>query len=56
MQDNRLHLVIAIRGSRGSTVNAGNAHAVARWAPKVPPAGVIITDSVEFTGERDRGK
>lgn len=54
MQYNRLHLVIAIRGSRGSTVNAENAHAVARWASKLPLAGVIITDSVEFTGERDR--
>lgn len=53
MQYRRLHLLIAIRGSRGVTVNRENTETVAKWLPLLPLGELVITDSVEFVGAHD---
>lgn len=53
MAYNKLHLVIAIRGNRGSIVNGENANTVVHWLPQLPLAQLVITDSVEFVDEHD---
>lgn len=53
MKYNKLHLIIAIRGNRGSIVNGENASLVVHWLPQLPLAKLVITDSVEFVDEHD---
>ncbi len=53
MDYNRLHLVYAIRGGRGVTVNRENAEAIAEWAPRLGLDKVIATTSVSHTDKKD---
>ncbi len=53
MDYKRVHLVYAIRGSRGVTVNRENAEAVAYWAPLLGMDTVIATTSNSHVGEKD---
>ncbi|MTI95681.1 MAG: UDP-N-acetylmuramyl-tripeptide synthetase [Firmicutes bacterium] len=53
MPYNNLILVAAIRGSRGVIVNTENAETVCKWASKLKLTEIIVTDSAEFTGEKD---
>ena len=54
MDYNKLVMVVAIRGNRGSIVNTENAEAVARWFHKLPLEEVIVTDSNEYVEENDK--
>ena len=45
MEYKRLHLIYAIRGSRGVTVNSENAEAIACWAPRLGLGKIIATTS-----------
>jgi len=53
MKYKRLHLVYAIRGSRGVTVNRENAEALAHWAPRLGLEKIIATTSNGHVGEKD---
>ncbi len=53
MEYNNLHLVYAIRGGRGVTVNRENAEAIAEWAPRLGLEKVIATTSVSHVDEKD---
>lgn len=53
MDYKNLHLVYAIRGGRGVTVNRENAEAIAEWAPKLGLDEIIATTSVSHTDEKD---
>ncbi len=53
MEYKKLHLVYAIRGSRGVTVNRENAEALAFWAPKLGLSKIIATTSSSHVGEKD---
>lgn len=53
MDYEKLHLVYAIRGSRGVTVNRENAEAIAHWAPKLGLGKIIATTSTGHVGEKD---
>jgi UDP-N-acetylmuramoyl-L-alanyl-D-glutamate--2,6-diaminopimelate ligase len=53
MDYKKLHLVYAIRGSRGVTVNRENAEAIAHWAPLLGVNKVIATTSSSHVGEKD---
>ncbi len=53
MEYEKLHLVYAIRGSRGVTVNRENAEAIAHWAPKLGLDKIITTTSIGHVGEKD---
>ncbi len=53
MDYNNLHLVYAIRGGRGVTVNRENAEAIAEWAPRLGLEKVIATTSVSHVDEKD---
>lgn len=53
MDYKKLHLVYAIRGSRGVTVNRENAEEIIRWAPKLDLKKVIATTSRSHVGEKD---
>lgn len=53
MKYNKLHLVLAIRGSRGSIVNRENAEMIVKWLPSLPAEKLYITDSADFVGEYD---
>jgi len=53
MDYNNLHLVYAIRGGRGVTVNRENAEAIAEWAPRLGLDQVIATTSVSHVDEKD---
>jgi UDP-N-acetylmuramoyl-L-alanyl-D-glutamate--2,6-diaminopimelate ligase len=53
MEYKRLHLVYAIRGSRGVTVNRENAEALAHWVPRLGLTKVIATTSSGHVGEKD---
>jgi len=48
-----LHLVYAIRGSRGVTVNRESAQAIARWAPALGLKKIIATTSISHITEKD---
>lgn len=50
----RLHLVTAIRGSRGAELNRRYAETLAIWARKRPVQGLIVTSSDEAVEETDR--
>lgn len=53
MKYNKLHLLIAIRGSRGVVVNRENTETVVKWLPKLPFASLVLTDSLECAGVHD---
>ncbi len=53
MEYKKLHLVYAIRGSRGVTVNRENAEALAYWVPKLDLDKVIATTSSSHVSEKD---
>jgi UDP-N-acetylmuramoyl-L-alanyl-D-glutamate--2,6-diaminopimelate ligase len=53
MDYKQAHLVYAIRGSRGATVNRENAEAIARWASLIGLQKVIATKSISHVGEKD---
>lgn len=53
MQYNKLHLLVAIRGNRGSIVNGENAETLVRWASRLPLAQLLTTDSTEFVDAHD---
>ena len=53
MDYKKLHLVYAIRGSRGVTVNRENAETLAYWAPKLGLDRIIATTSSSHVGEKD---
>jgi len=53
MDYKKLHLVYAIRGSRGVTVNRENAEAIARWAPKLGLNRIIATTSIDHVDKKD---
>lgn len=53
MEYRDLHLVYAIRGSRGVTVNRENAEALARWAPVLGLKKIIATTSISHVLEKD---
>ena len=54
MKYERLHLVYAIRGSRGAVVNRENAETMAAWAPQLGIKEVIATSSSSHVTEKDR--
>lgn len=53
MKYNKLILLAAIRGNRGSIVNRENAEALAKWVPKLPLQQVLVTDSIDCVDEND---
>ena len=53
MDYKKLHLIYAIRGSRGVTVNRENAEAIARWAPKLGLNRIIATTSIDHVDKKD---
>ncbi len=53
MKYRRLHLVYAIRGSRGVTVNRENAETMAKWIPRLGVEKVIATTSSSHVTEKD---
>ncbi len=53
MDYRKLHIVYAIRGSRGVTVNTENAQALARWAPVLGLDKIIATTSRSHVTEKD---
>ncbi|MFY9386276.1 MAG: UDP-N-acetylmuramoyl-L-alanyl-D-glutamate--2,6-diaminopimelate ligase [Dethiobacteria bacterium] len=53
MKYRRLHLVYAIRGSRGVTVNRENAETMAGWIPRLGVKTVIATTSSSHVTEKD---
>ncbi len=53
MDYNNLHLVYAIRGGRGVTVNRENAEALAHWAPSLGLKKIIATTSISHVEEKD---
>lgn len=54
MDYNRLHLVYAIRGERGTTVNRENSEAIVEWAQKLGFNEIIATKSVSHVTSKDR--
>lgn len=50
----KLHLVYAIRGNRGVTVNGENIETLLKWREQLPMDEIIGTSSVEFVGDKDR--
>lgn len=53
MDYNNLHLVYAIRGSRGVTTNLENAEALAKWIPELGLKKVIVSLSESHVTEKD---
>ncbi len=49
-----LVLVVGVRGSRGSDVNARNGRVIARWSRRLAVRKVIVTSSEESVGPADR--
>jgi UDP-N-acetylmuramoyl-L-alanyl-D-glutamate--2,6-diaminopimelate ligase len=50
----RLHIVFAIRGQRGETVNRQTAEALAIWAQRVGPSTLVVTHATDAADERNR--
>lgn len=48
-----LHLLIAIRGSRGPVVNKENTETLVKWLPLLPFGELILTDSIDYAGAHD---
>ena len=53
MDYKKLHLVYAIRGERGPTVNRENAETIVEWASKLGLDEIIATKSVSHVTEKD---
>lgn len=53
MEYNKLHLVYAIRGSRGTTVNRENAETVVAWKEKLGLQEIIATKSIGDVTSKD---
>lgn len=53
MEYKKLHLVYAIRGERGPTVNRENAETIVEWASKLGLEEIIATKSVSHVTEKD---
>lgn len=53
MDYNNLHLVYAIRGNRGVTVNRENAETLAQWKDKLKLNEIIATKSTEVVTSKD---
>ena len=49
----RLHLVYAIRGSRGVTVNRENVQTLARWVERLGLTEIIVTPTLGEVGPKD---
>lgn len=54
MEYNKLHLVYAIRGNRGTTVNRENAETLLAWKDKLGIKKVIASKSIGDVGLKDR--
>ncbi|WP_026673802.1 Mur ligase family protein [Alkalihalobacterium bogoriense] len=54
MDFDQLHLVYAIRGERGPTVNKENAEAIVEWAKKLNLEEIIATKSVSHVTDKDK--
>lgn len=54
MDYENLHLVYAVRGSRGPIVNRENAEAIVNWAQKLGLKHIIATKSNSHTNEKDK--
>ncbi|UOE94050.1 UDP-N-acetylmuramyl-tripeptide synthetase [Alkalihalobacillus sp. LMS39] len=54
MDFDQLHLVYAIRGERGPTVNKENAEAIVEWAKKLNLKEIIATKSVSHVTDKDK--
>ncbi len=54
MDYERLHIVYAIRGERGPTVNRENSEAIAEWSSKLGFKDIIATKSVSHVTDKDR--
>lgn len=50
---NKLHLIYAIRGNRGTTVNRENAEALVSWKDKLGIKEIIGTKSIGDVGKKD---
>jgi len=53
MEYKKLHLVYAIRGERGTTVNRENSEAIVKWASKLGFNEIIATRSVSHVTSKD---
>ncbi|WEK54331.1 MAG: UDP-N-acetylmuramyl-tripeptide synthetase [Candidatus Cohnella colombiensis] len=53
MNFERLHLVYAIRGSRGPTVNRENAESIVKWLARLELDEIIATKSISHVTEKD---
>ncbi|MGH7475534.1 MAG: Mur ligase family protein [Longimicrobiales bacterium] len=49
-----LHVVFAVRGRRGPTINARDAEALAIWSRTVPIASLVITTGEDVADQRNR--
>ncbi len=54
MEYEKLHLVYAIRGERGPTVNRENAEAIVKWASKLGLKEILATKSVSHVTAKDK--
>ncbi len=54
MKYNKMHVVYAIRGSRGYVVNKENAELMVEWFEKLGIKDVIATKSIDCVSEKDR--
>lgn len=54
MDYEKLHLVYAIRGNRGVTVNRENAEAIVDWKDKLNIDEIIATKSIEVVANKDK--
>lgn len=54
MDYEKLHIVYAIRGERGPTVNRENAETIVKWADKLGLKEIIATKSVSHVTDKDR--
>ena len=53
MDYNRLHMIYAIRGSRGVTTNRENAETIVNWASKLGLTEIIATLSQSHVSKKD---
>lgn len=54
MEYKNLHLVYAIRGSRGVTTNRENAETIAEWFKKLGKTEIIATKSISHVTDKDK--
>ncbi|WP_353893217.1 Mur ligase family protein [Proteinivorax hydrogeniformans] len=53
MKYNQLHLIYAVRGSRGVDVNKENAQSILKWAEKLSLDHLTVSLSKDFVGAKD---